>query len=315
MQDLTSVIVAVIPIFLAVGLGLVVRRLGWLTAEADASLLRVTINLLVPCLVLDSVLGNPAAAAAGNLGWAPLVGFGTVALGLGVARLLVPWLPEPSPASRRTFALSTALYNYGYLPIPLALNLFDRDTVAVLFVHNLGVELALWSLGVMVLTGANPRRDWRRLFSPPLVAIAVAVVLNLRPGGPPVPGPLRQAAHLLGQSAIPLGLLLIGATLADHLTEFHPAHGWKSMVLACGLRVGVLPVLFLTVAWLLPLSRELTRVVVLQAAMPAAVFPIVMARHYGGDAGMAVRVVVATTVVSLVTTPVWIQLGMRWLDR
>jgi hypothetical protein len=74
-----------------------------------------------------------------------------------------------------------------------------------------------------------------------------------------------------------------------------------------------LPLVFLGLGWLLPLSAELRHVIVLQAAMPAAVFPIVMARHYGGDVVTALRVVVATTALSLLTMPGWIQLGLRWL--
>ena len=51
----------------------------------------------------------------------------------------------------------------------------------------------------------------------------------------------------------------------------------------------------------------------LEAAMPAAVFPIVMAKHYGGDPATAVRVVVATSLVGLLTIPLWIRFGMHFV--
>jgi predicted permease len=314
MNEFVNVVQAVLPVFIVIAAGLVLRRLGWLTEEADASLLRVTINVMIPCLVFDSILGNPAVARLGNVLLAPVVGFGTVALGAGLALLAAKGVPAETAATRRTFAFSVAVYNYGYVPIPLALSLFDKSTVAVLFVHNVGVELALWSFGLTLLAGADPRREWRRLLSPPLVAIVVALLVNAILGERLVPVAARQAAHLLGQCAIPLGMVLIGATMADHLHEFRQRRGGRTMTLACLLRLGLLPALFLGVAWVLPLSTELTRVVVLQAAMPAAVFPIVMARHYGGDAGTALRVVVATTAMSLITTPLWIQAGMKWLQ-
>jgi hypothetical protein len=47
--------------------------------------------------------------------------------------------------------------------------------------------------------------------------------------------------------------------------------------------------------------------------MPAATFPIVLARHYGGDPGVGVRVALGTAVVSLVTIPLWVPAGMHWL--
>ena len=47
--------------------------------------------------------------------------------------------------------------------------------------------------------------------------------------------------------------------------------------------------------------------------MPAAVVPIVMARHYGGDPALALRIVLSTSVVSLVTTPLWIRFGLKFV--
>jgi malate permease and related proteins len=58
---------------------------------------------------------------------------------------------------------------------------------------------------------------------------------------------------------------------------------------------------------------ELQRVLVLQAAMPAAVFSIVMARHYGGDAATALRVVLATSLLGLITIPLWLRFGIHLL--
>ncbi len=299
--------------FVLIGAGFVLRRLGWLTEEADTSLLRVTINVMIPCLAMDSLLGNPAVATLGNVVWAPVVGFGTVGLGVVAGLLAAKWLPSAHPVGRKTFAFTVAVYNYGYIPLPLAVSLFDQATVAVLFVHNLGVELALWLFGLPLLTGMDPRRQWRKLLSPPVLAIVTAVLINALGADLWIPAFARNAAHLLGQCAIPLGMLLIGATMADHLPALPWTKGIETMVVASLLRLGLLPLLFLALGWLLPLSTELRRVVVLQAAMPAAVFPIVMARHYGGDVVTALRVVVVTTALSLLTMPGWIQVGLRWL--
>ena len=49
------------------------------------------------------------------------------------------------------------------------------------------------------------------------------------------------------------------------------------------------------------------------AAMPAAVFPIVLARHYGGHPPTAIQVVVATGAVSLLSIPAVVAWGARWV--
>jgi predicted permease len=114
-------------------------------------------------------------------------------------------------------------------------------------------------------------------------------------------------------SGLPEQTTLIGATVADFRGEFRAVRGRGEMALACLLRLGVLPVLFLLLAKYLPCSIELKRVIVLEAAMPAAVFPIVIAKHYGGDTATALRVVISTSVVGLITIPLWIRFGMNWV--
>jgi malate permease and related proteins len=313
-RELMTVVGAVVPVILVVMAGWWMRRVDWLTEEADASLLRVTINVLMPCLIVDSLVGSQALGDPGNVFVPPLIGFGTVTLGLGVAGLVARWIPPRAEATRRTFVYSVAIYNYGYVPLPLALTLFDRETAAVLFVHNIGVELALWVYGLTWLAGRGLRDGMRRLLTPPVLAIVGALVMNAMVSRESVPGVVWSTVHWLGGCAIPMGLILIGAVMADHARDFVSRQGGRVMGWACVLRLGVLPLMFLGLAWVLPLGVELKRVVLLQAAMPAAVFPIIIARQYGGDPATAVRVVVATSLGGLITIPLWLRAGMSWLE-
>ena len=313
MSEFVAVLNAVIPVFGIAVIGLIIRKLNWLTEEADQSLLRVNINLLFPCLILDAALGNPALEKLSNLLLAPLVGFGTVVVGIGAALAARRLHGLSSPQQERTFALSVGLYNYGYVPLPLVLLLFDKSTAGVLFLHNIGVEVALWTIGVMLLRPEGVARDWRELFNPPLLAILLAILMNSLGIHNRLPQVLQTAIHWLGQCSIPMALILIGATVADYLHQFHSASSWRVISMATLLRLGLLPLVFLLAARLLPGSLELKRVMVVEAAMPSAVFPIIMARHYGGDPATALRVVIATSVLGLITIPLWLRWGMSFV--
>lgn len=304
---------AVLPVFCVVGAGAGLRRVDWLTGEADASLLRLVINVFSPCLILTTILGNTALQNVGNLLAAPLVGFGTVAGGFFLAWTCRRFTGLRTIREQRTFAVSTGIYNYGYVPIPLAILLYGDDTLGVLFVHNVGVEIALWTVGLFLLTGTPLGKEWRKAINPPLVAIIVGLIINLLGGTKWVPVFALSTIKMLGQCAIPLGILLIGATIADKFHEFHSKSAWRLISTANLLRLVVLPAGFVVLARYLPVSVELKRVILLQAAMPSAVFPIVMARHYGGDTATALRVVITTSAASLVTTPLWIRLGSHWI--
>jgi hypothetical protein len=176
------------------------------------------------------------------------------------------------------------------------------------------VEVCLWTVLVLLLSGGRTGVAWRQVFNPPFLAILAALGLNFSGAATHLPTSLVTAVHMLGQCAVPLALLLVGATLADHLGDLRSGEGWWRVAPAMLLRMAVLPVGILMLARYLPASLELKRVLLIQAAMPSAVLPVVLARHYGGDAGAALRIVLGTSAISLVTTPLWIRFGFKWLE-
>jgi len=172
----------------------------------------------------------------------------------------------------------------------------------------------MWTLVVALISGGQRAINWRQVFNPPLLAILTALGLNWVGVPEHLPHALVTALHLLGQCSVPLGLLLVGATMADQLGQLRAGEGWFHVAPALALRLAILPLGIVLLARCVPASAELKRVLAIQAAMPAAVFPVVLARHYGGDAGTALRIVIGTSVISLATTPLWIRFGMKWLN-
>jgi predicted permease len=313
MSGFDTVITAVLPVFVVVLMGLALRKINWLTEEADQSLIRLTVNILQPALILDSVLKNDALKQASNVVLPPALGFGLCAAGMLVAFFLAKVWGLKERQSAGTFGLCAGLQNYGYVPIPLVIALFHPETLGVLFVHNLGVDTAMWTIGLMMIRPPGQGAAWKRLLSAPVLAIVAGVVLNFTEAYHFIPRFAMDTIHMVGLCALPMGLILVGATMADQLKGFQSRQGLGVMAGACVVRLGLLPLLFLVVAKYAPLSIELKRVLVVQAAMPSAVFPVVMAKHFGGDQGTAIRVVAATAIVSLLTIPLWLKFGLEWV--
>lgn len=308
-----SLLALVLPIFVIIAAGAGARRVGWLQSAAEESLLKLVVNLLYPCLIFKNVLGNEALRAPGNLLAGPLLGFVTMAGGILFAYAVAKRAGLTVGAGLRTFAFSVGIFNYGYMAIPLVEGLFGRETLGVLFVFNVGCEAAIWTVGILTLAGVSLRAGgWRRVLNPPVYALVLAVGINLS-GGEWFPGVVRQAINLVGACAVPLGLLVIGATLVDYLAAPRAWIDRRVTPLACGLRLGLIPLAMLGLAVWLPLPRELREVMVVQAAMPAGILPIVIAKHYGGRPLTAVQVVLGTTAVGLFAVPLWLTLGLRWI--
>jgi predicted permease len=301
------------PIFALIGIGSIARFAGWLTAESDGSLLKLVINVLYPALIFKNVLGNPALADPRNVIWPPLVGFGTMAGGI----LLAWWIGRALGFSKgkglRTFAFAAGIFNYGYIPIPLMESLFGSESVGVLLVHNVGCEVAIWTVGVLILSGLSLRDGWRRLVSGPVIALASAGVGNVIGLDAVMPAAVDKTIAMAGACAIPVGLIAIGSTLSESLRKPAQLFSVRVTPAACALRLVLFPAIFLGLAKVLPISLELKRVMMVEAAMPAGVIPILIARHYGGKPLTAVQVVIGTTIVGLVAIPLWLRIGLAWI--
>lgn len=312
-----TILLAVTPVFLVMGLGMVFRWRHWLTQEAEKSFLKLILNLFYPALVLKFVVGNPALDDPSNILNPPLVGFATILLGFGLAWLLAPLTGVGRPGSRPTFAFTCGMFNYGYIPIPLSMALFGSGTTGVLLVHNVGVEVAFWSVGVLLVSGGRGKDTWKKVLNPPLLALVVALVLNFAgfdEWGGPAYAIFEGVVNPVGACAIPMGLIISGAILFDLLQEGGLAREWRPPLVACLIRLGLLPLIILGLALVLPVSTELKQVLIIQASMPAAMLPIVVAKMYGGDTRIAVQVVATTSAISILTIPAWIGFSLQWFS-
>ncbi len=303
----------ILPVFALIAVGVALRRFHWVEGTAETSLLRLVVYVCMPCLVFDTVVGNTSLRDPGNLLLPPIAGFVTTAAGFGVAYLGARAIGLAKGTGLRTFAVAAGIGNYSYLPLPIVGGIWGERAQGLVLVHNLGVDLALWSIGLLVLTGASPREGWKKLITPMLVTLVVAVLINVTGLAPYVPGFVGSMAHSLGVCAVPIGVLMTGVNLADYLDQPSKLLHRNIAAAACVVRLGIMPVLMLCFARMLPCSVELKRVLVVEAAMPAAVFPIIMARYYGGQPLTAVQVVLSTTAVGLIACPLWIRAGFAWL--
>lgn len=313
MSDYLRLMGHVAPVFIMMTVGWGARRVRWLNREADDSILKLVVNVLYPCLVFDTVLQNPLLRNPENLLFPPLVGFAAVVLGFAVAYQAGKAIGLVEGRGLRTFAFAVGIFNYGYIPIPIITALFGRETLGVMFLHNVGVELAMWTVGILLLTAAPWREGMRKVVNPPVISLAVALAVNLLGWGDLMPAAGRTVIGALGACAIPLGLLLTGATLEEFLENPKSMFEPRIVISSSLLRLGLLPIAFLVLARLLPFSIELKQVMVVEAAMPAAVIPIVLARHYGGQPLTAVQVVAGTTAIGLLSIPLWIRFGLNFV--
>ena len=313
MMSYWQLLLLILPVFALIALGATMRRLRWLTEDADRSLLKMVVSCLYPCLIFENVFNNAALRVPSNLVFAPVLGLLTMSAAIWCALFAGKLLGFEKGHGLRTFAFATGINNYGYIPLPLMQGLFGAESLGLLLVYNVGCEIGVWTVGILVLSGVTLREGWRRLINPPVIAMILALTANLSGLGRQIPSVVLNVIHQCAVCAIPIGLMLVGATIEQYLAKPRELFEPRLSLAALALRLMVFPCAFLVLAKFLPCSPELKRVLIVQSAMPAGILPIVIATHYGGHPLTAARVVIGTTLVGIFSIPLWLRIGLAWV--
>ena len=249
---------------------------------------RVILNVSGPCLIVDSLarLTLPMDVFLAMLGSSIAMFLATVALALAIVWLLR--LPI------RSYLPALAIGNNGNLGLPLCLFAFGQE--------GLGLAVAVYvtnSVGQFTLTPLLQSRTspWRTLATTPVIygAVIGAAVLGF---GITLPMWGGTTINLLGDLMIPLMLLALGNTLGDlsvRRLPFAVGFGTARIVLGFAVALGI--------AELFALDGVARGVLILQGAMPAAIFSYLFAARYDRNPDDIAGIVLTSTLVSALTLP------------
>jgi predicted permease len=298
------------PVYLLLVAGAVLRKTGTLRREYDDGIMRLFFTVMLPCFILDKILGSSILKSGSAVTWAIMSGFGFIIAGILIGLVVGRLMGLEHGNGMRTFALASGCQNFGFTAAPVVETLWGGSALALLFVHNIGVEMAMWSVGVMMMSGERGMK-WRRLINGPIIAVAIGLLLVSLDLDDQFTGPARKAMSMIGVGAFPIAILITGCSMIDLVGSERPT--WKIVLGSSLVRLVLAPFAILAAAKFLPISTELRQVLVVQAAMPAGMTAIILARIYQGRPAIAVQIVIATTLLSFITLPWIITWGCQWI--
>ena len=121
-----------------------------------------------------------------------------------------------------------------------------------------------------------------------------------------VPTSVFRAVDLLGEASIPTMIFALGYKLSEvRLISVGSSFIAGGMRVLLGLALGIF------VVWLFKLDGLVAKVIILQAAMPPAIFNFVLAEKYNQDSKTVASIIMAGTIISIITTPIVLSFLMK----
>jgi predicted permease len=246
------------------------------------------INVATPCLVFATLLrlrfeATELAVVAG-------ASVACLTLSAGIAFLIL----RLSGLSQRIYLPALIFPNSGNMGMPLCLFAFGETGLGLAVVFFAVLAVAQFTLGPAIAAG---RLDLRQMLRTPLVH-AVALALLLQALGIELPRWAANTTRLLGDCAVPLMLLSLGVALSSlRIAGMGRALAMSALRLGMGFIVG------LVVATAMGLEGTVRGVVMLESAMPVAVFNYLWAVRYKTAPEEVAGMVLGSTVLSFFTLP------------
>jgi malonate transporter len=303
-----AVIDVVLPVFGLILVGYLAGRFKLLGQESSEALNRFVYFFALPSLLFvgmarvsaHEVLNLPFLAA--FMGGIVIV----FALALAVARFAFPGV---GPALILG-GLCAIFANVGYMGIPLFLTAFGPRGVLPAVIAAVAMAGMVMALGVVIIElalsagsglGKALGNVGRAVITNPLVIGPVAG-FAWSAVGLGLPKPLATFADLLGAAAGPAALFAIGLFLASQsLNALMGGRRAIEVVWLLVLKLIVQPLVTWWIALLVGLDPFWTASAVILSALPTGALVFVLAQQYGVYVQRASAVILASTVVSVIT--------------
>ena len=303
------VIAALLPVFLLIVLGFILKRSLMRLETQWHGLERLTYYVLFPMLLIQTLVKAdlskvPVAGVGGALLISALV-MSLVCLGL---RPLLARMDIDGPAFTSIFQGATRWQTYVALAV--SGNLYGDTGFALASVAMVAIIPLVNVFSVSVLAHyASPEKQSARAIvmtvvrNPLIWACAIGLIINVL--HLPLPKIWHEVADALGRSSLAIGLLVTGAGL--HLEGlFRPS---ASAAIGLFLKLIVMPAIAVALALFFGLTGANLVIVTACAAVPASSSAYVLARQMGGDAPLLAQIITLQTILAAITMPVAIALA------
>jgi len=302
----------ILPVFAVIAVGAVAGRSARFGERTATVLNDLVYWIALPALIFTSVAGADLSAGIPVAALVASVAVLLVAYALGWTAARVARRPA---REANAVGLVAGWGNVGYLGIPLTVAVLGPATAfAAALTSTLHTALAISVfLVVATLDGrgrggtegavALPLLLARRVLGNPVVlGIAAGAVVALL--GVALPRPVATTVEMLGDLAAPGGLFALGILLRGAVVALRASHAqWVPIAAAVLVKLVVMPLLALGAVALLGVPAPWAAVLVVMCALPDAATVFVLTAQYRTWYRESTAVVVATTVLSLLTLP------------
>lgn len=297
---MTIMVTQTAAMFLMMAIGIALSQARYLDRAGAQQLASIAVYVATPAVVVNSLATDFSAEKLANAGICAAL---CVGLTLGSAALA--WLVYRDRQRISQFAIMIS--NMGFIGIPLVQSVLGEEFVFYVSAAIAAQVPISWTYGIWLVSQDKSLMSPRKvLTNPSVIAVAVGVVLFF--GSVSLEGVFQVTVADMGNLNTGLAMLVLGSYLAE--TDFRSILRNKNVYLTNVLRLLVVPLLTIALLAPLPIAMEAKLVMLIAFAAPCGTTTAMFSQMFGGDYRFGAGLVSISTLLSMVTMPAMLFLGL-----
>lgn len=297
-------IIAVMPIFLLIILGMYLCRIGIFKEEHGALLSKIINHCSLPLMMFAAMIDKFTKEKLISGGIDFLIPFISILISILIS-IIVCRVFKIDKKRQGIFKAMFFGSNTVLVGIPITLALFGEEALPYALMYYVGNTTLFWTIGVYFIGKDGDKKQTqnplKKIFSPPLLGYLTGLLFVIL--GIKVPDFILVTARYAGNLTTPLSMFFLGISLY-YCDKKEITIGKDNFLVYIG-RFIVSPLTVILVCMFIPAPKLMKNVFIIQSAMATMVQGAVVAKETGADYKFASISVTLSTIISLIVLPIY----------
>lgn len=305
-MEMPTIIKSIISLFLIMLAGVYGSKKGIINSNVSKGLTDILLEIALPCMIITSFSFPYDEGVKSNVFKTFYYSFATYGIVTIVSKLLMQPVKEEK---KLILHFANIFTNTGYIGFPILNAVYGAEAVMYGSIFNMFFVIFLWTYGIMIFKGKAEKKELlkeilKAVKNPSLIAVYLGIAMMIFDLKLPVV--ISASASSIGSMTGPISMIIVGAlcyriNLKEHLRDWTIYYG-------IAVKLIIIPAILYSISLLIRDRSIVSNSVIILASMPAAAMTSIFADSFNIKRDYAAVVVVATTLLSVITLPVLLRI-------
>lgn len=288
-----------LQLLLLIIIGIIIKRMEIINSEQQKGISSLLIKLILPSNIIHSFISGLKINSdlIINCAWA-------IGISLFIqlfATLLSHFIFKRfNKTKANVMSYGMIVSNSSFIGIPVVENIYGAIGTLYTSVFQIPIRITMWTAGLSLYTDEKnlKKKIKKMLIHPCIIAVFLGFLLLIIQI--PIPSLIVDTISILSKCTTPMSMLIIGAILADidwkNLFDF-------SAIYYTLFRLIIFPLFILMILHFTPVDQMIKSIAIIMTGMPAGSTTAILAQQYNYDYKYAAKIILISTLASIITIP------------